>query len=167
MRRPRLQKAFGLENTEGISTAVTSNREPSEFVQETQIDGLDIITSGEVPPNPSELIHSSRFEEVIDELDAQYDRLIFDSPPLAAVSDSLILSQVAEGVLLVLESNKTRREVLRKSIEQLEGVGAPLLGFVFNKVSVDDRSYYGYSYYGDYSYYGEDADDQEVTNLAG
>ncbi len=168
MRRPRLHKAFGLENDLGVTTAVTSDRSPLEFVQNTVVERLDVLPSGEVPPNPSELIHSSRFEEVVDVLGKKYDRVIFDSPPLAAVSDSLVLSQIAEGVLLVLEAGKTRREVLERSVEQLEGVGAPFLGFVFNKVSVDERAYYGYSSYGDYSYYGEDEDDRESpTSLAG
>ena len=159
LRKPRVHKALGVTKTPGITTAITEDEPVFDVTQSTQVENLDILTAGDVPPNPSELLHSEKFEEIVGDLKEGYDRVIFDSPPLAAVSDALILSQIADGTLLILEFGKTRKETFQRSIEQLHGIGAPLLGTVINAISSEATGYgYDYSYYR-YSYYGEEKDE--------
>lgn len=159
LRRPRLHKALGLENTKGLSSLVTGEVELDEVVKGTVVDGLYTVTCGDVPPNPSEMLHSDRFHQIVEEMRGKFDRVIFDSPPLGAVSDALILSNIADGMLLVVKFAKTRKEMLARALDQLHGIGAPLMGMVLNEVSRDAGGYYGYKYYGRYSYYGEDQND--------
>lgn len=162
MRRPRLHKALGLENNRGVSNYVTSDDEVSSFVQSTVIDNLHVVTAGDLPPNPSELLHSDKFEEFVEALRRDFDRVIFDSPPLAAVSDPLILSQLVDGVLLVVKCGQSRMGMLDHSVDQLREIGAPMLGFILNDVPAD-RTGYG-SYYGTYRYYGSSEKDSDDTS---
>ncbi|MFB6264020.1 MAG: GumC family protein [Bradymonadaceae bacterium] len=169
-RKPRVHRALGVSKAPGVTTAITEDRPIGELVQRTEIENLDLLTAGDVPPNPSELLHSDKFRNIVEELHDGYDRIVFDSPPLAAVSDALILSQIADGTLLILEFGKTRKETLKRSLDQLHGIGAPLLGCVINSISQDATGYgYDYSYYR-YSYYGEEEDDDDfdgTERLAG
>ncbi|WP_168210623.1 GumC family protein [Persicimonas caeni] len=152
LRRPRVHKALGVPSKEqGVSTVILDRISVDEAIQKTQVPNLEVMTCGEVPPNPSELLHSTRFHELVDELRGRYDRVIFDSPPLAAVSDALVLSQVVDGVLLILKFGQTQRELLRRSVEQLNGIGAPFMGVVFNEIGAGAAGY-RYSYYYRYSY---------------
>jgi capsular exopolysaccharide synthesis family protein len=147
LRRPRMHKAFGMENTEGLVDLLTTSKSIEDVAQESGVENLHVITSGAIPPNPSELLHGPTFQKLVDALREQYDRVIFDSPPMGAVSDPIIISRSVDGTLLVLMFGKTRRELLRRSIEQLVTVGAPLLGCVLNNIDVNRSGYYGYSYY--------------------
>jgi polysaccharide biosynthesis transport protein len=158
MRRPRVHKALGISNDKGISDAFIHNKSLEELVVQTPIDNLDVLACGPVPPNPSELLHSERFYKLLDEMKARYDRVIFDSPPLAAVADALILSHSVDAVLLILKFGQTRQELLRRSIEQLEAIGAPFIGCVLNDIS--DTTAYGYAYYYRYRY-DEPGDDKK------
>ena len=146
MRRPRLHKALSVENTEGLSDILSATHEIDDVLQETNIENLSVISCGTIPPNPSELLHTPRFKALMKELSGRFDRLIVDSPPLGAVSDGLVLSTSADAVLLILKFGKTRRDLLRRSINQLEGIGAPFMGCVLNDISSSAGSYL-YSYY--------------------
>lgn len=150
MRRPRVHKALGISNEKGFSDVFTSNKSLKELVTETPIENLYALPCGPIPPNPSELLHSERFYKVLEEMKGQYDRIIFDSPPLAAVADALILSHSVDAVLLILKFGQTRQELLRRSVEQLEAIGAPFIGCVLNDIS--HTVGYGYSYYYRYRY---------------
>ena len=167
LRRPRVHKALGLEKEPGLSGLVTGDvNSVASAVQPCSIKNLSALTAGEVPPNPSELLHSNTFESIYSELCQNFDRLIFDSPPLAAVSDALILSQIVDGVLLITEFGSTRRETLRRSLDQLHGIGAPLLGAVINDIKAEGPGYgYDYSYYR-YTNYKEDAGEDVGRSLA-
>ncbi len=159
LRRPRIHKALGVDNKIGLSALVKGEAQLDAVTKETRIDGLYTVTCGDVPPNPSEMLHSEKFHEIADQMRDKYDRVIFDSPPLGAVSDALILSNLVDGMLLVIKFAKTRKEMLARSLDQLQGIGAPLMGVVLNEISRDAGGYYyGYKYYGRYSYYGEDVD---------
>lgn len=147
LRRPRVHKAFDLENNHGLSSILADGMDLDDAVQKTNVENLDILTSGPIPPNPSELLHTEDFKALCKALGKKYDRVIFDSPPMGAVSDPIILSHMVDGTLLVLMFGKTRRELLRRSIEQLVTVGAPFLGCVLNNIDVGRGGYYGYSYY--------------------
>lgn len=164
MRRPRIHKALGLENDIGLSNAIMSEAELDSAVLPTGVENLDALTCGTVPPNPSELLHAQRFHDLIDQLRERYDRVIFDSPPLGAVADALILSQTVDTVLLVMKFGKTRREMLQRAVEQLEGVGAPFKGCVLNEVD-NSAGGYGYSYYY-YRYSYEEQPSRKGSRLA-
>lgn len=160
LRRPRIHKAVGVDKEPGLSSAVTGSTQLDDILQQSMTDGLSILTSGEVPPNPSELLQSESFEEIHEQLTEKFDRVIYDSPPLAAVSDALILSQLVDGVLLITQFGSTRRETLRRGLEQLYGIGAPLLGAVINDLAPERPGYgYDYSYYRYYTYDDEAAED--------
>ena len=138
----------------------------NDVVQETGIENLFVLTCGAIPPNPSELLHTEKFKEFTKEIRGSYDRIIFDSPPLAAVADALVLSHTVDNVLLILKFGKTKREVLRRSIEQLEAIGAPFMGCVLNDIAARSGSAYAYQYY-NYRYrYESDEDLTPPTKLA-
>lgn len=157
MRRPRVHKALGIEAGIGISSAIVGKAKALDLVRETDVENLSVLSCGEIPPNPSELLHTDNFHTVVDELAEAYDRVIFDSPPLAAVSDALILSHSVDATLLILKFGQTRRELLKRSIDQLEAIGAPFMGCVLNDITADASSAYGYNYY--YYRYRYDSDD--------
>ena len=151
MRRPRIHKALGIENTVGLSDVITGKATLSEAIRPAPFDeGPDIITCGPIPPNPSELLHTDEFRQLVIELRQRYDRIIFDSPPLAAVADALVLSHSVDAMLMILKFGQTRQELFGRSIEQLEAIGAPLFGTVLN--DVDESGGYGYAHYYRYRY---------------
>ena len=119
---------------------------------------LDIIPSGPIPPNPAELIGSERMKTLISEILQEYDRVLIDSPPIVAVTDSVVLSRFVEGVVLVIQVGVTARDVIANSIRQLQDVQAHILGAVLNAVNIGKDSYY-YQYY--YYYYGADGDQKK------
>lgn len=167
MRRPRLHKALGVENREqGLSSIILGNQEFDQVVQATRVENLSMLSCGQIPPNPSELLHSERFAKLVEEVSQKYDRVIFDSPPLGAVSDALVLSHSVDGVLLILSFGNTQKEMLRRSVDQLASIGAPLMGFVLNEIRAD-ASGYAYQYYYRYSYDHRGADDGDKPRLVG
>ena len=159
MRRPRLHKAFGVSNDAGISSSILGGQVLDQAIKSTDVPGLFLLPCGPIPPNPSELLHTESFKALIRELSGRFDRLIFDSPPIGAVADALVLGAQVDGVLLVLRSGKTRRDMARRAARALVDVNARLFGAVLNNVNLDDRRYgaqYGYAQYGYYS--GESKD---------
>jgi capsular exopolysaccharide synthesis family protein len=161
LRRPRVHKAVGIENTIGLADVLAKQVTVDEAVHETEIENLYVMSAGHIPPNPTELLHTERFGHVLDELREKYDRVIFDSPPIGAVADALILSQTVDAVLLVLKFGQTRKDILKRSIEQLEGIGAPLIGCVLNDIKREAGYGYQYYYYHRYGYDDRPGDDDK------
>lgn len=161
MRRPMVHTLFGRTNNYGLSTAILQgNPSPAEYLQDTDIPNLRVLTTGPTPPNPAEMLGSQRMRELIDHLKAEADLLIFDSPPVLAVTDAAVLSTQMDGVLLVVEVGRTRRDVIFRAVDALRRVGAPVLGAALNRVSSGHgRGYYYYQY--EY-YYGHDSDEEEA-----
>ena len=155
MRRPRVHTAFGMDNDEGLSTAVLGTRKVEELVRPTQVPGLDLLPCGPIPPNPAELIHTERFREVVAQLERLYDRVVFDSPPVIAVTDPVVLSRYVDGVVMVLKSLVTNRRAAKFAVKQLRDVGGNILGAVLNDLDLENREYgyYHYYYYRKYGYY--------------
>jgi len=152
LRRPSLHKTFGLERTKGLSTYLADLAvAASQVVQPTEIEGLSLVASGPTPPNPVELLGSSRMQRLVEELRQEADGVLIDSPPLLAVADSVVLASQIPGVVLVVDTSKTRMEALARSMEHLQRAGARPLGIIYNKLKLG-RLHYGYSYYY-YSYY--------------
>jgi len=169
MRRPRVHSAFGLENEDGLSTAILGMRKVEELVRPTQVPGLDILTCGPIPPNPAELIHTERFKEVVAQLERLYDRVVFDSPPVIAVTDPVVLSRLVDGVVLVVKSMVTNRRAAKFAVKQMRDIGGHLLGAVLNDLDLENREYgyYHYYYYRKYGYYYGAREDEAKKPKAG
>jgi capsular exopolysaccharide synthesis family protein len=152
LHRPTVHRLFGLVNNIGVTTAllVENSEHVQEFLQPTIVPGLAVLTSGPLPPNPAELIGSRRMQEILNRLREQADIVVMDSPPVTAVVDGIILSTIADGVLLVVRANKTGRETARRAFNALQQVHARILGAVFNGVPQRSSRYY---YYREYGYY--------------
>ena len=166
MRRPMVHTLFGSSNNYGLTTAIMQgNPSPMEYVQETDVPNLRIMTTGPIPPNPAEILGSQRTREVIDHLKEEADLVIFDSPPVLAVTDAAVLSTVVDGVLLVVEVGRTRRDVIYRSTDALRRVGAHLLGAALNRVSSKRGGYYYYKYYEYDYYYARDGREDESAGL--
>ncbi|MFH0788474.1 MAG: polysaccharide biosynthesis tyrosine autokinase [Pseudomonadota bacterium] len=153
MRRPRLHKIFNCEKDRGISHVLIGEVDWRRLKISTNIPNLDLLPSGPIPPNPAELLGSDRMKALLAEVTKEYDRVIIDSPPVVAVTDSILLSRFVEGVVVVIQTGVTTRDVLSNSIRQLKDVQAHILGVVLNAVNIGKDSYYYYQYY--YYYYGE------------
>jgi polysaccharide biosynthesis transport protein len=155
MRRPRLHTAFGMDNDEGLSTAILGGRKIEELVRPTQVPGLDLLPCGPIPPNPAELIHTERFRDVVAQLERLYDRVVFDSPPVIAVTDPVVLSRYVDGAVMVVKSLVTNKRAARFAVKQMRDVGASMLGAVLNDLDLENREYgyYHYYYYRKYGYY--------------
>ncbi|HWQ88596.1 MAG TPA: CpsD/CapB family tyrosine-protein kinase [Desulfitobacteriaceae bacterium] len=149
MRNPSQHKIFDLDNREGLSLSLVQDQDSLKYVRITEVPGLVVLTAGPVPPNPAELLGSQRMKHLIAEVSKKFDVVIFDTPPVIAVADAAILAQEADGVILVLAAGEVNRDYARKAKEQLDKVGAKILGSVLNKVDMKSNDYnYYYHYYG-------------------
>lgn len=154
LRRPSLHRTFRWENQQGLTNLlVRGNVDWHAVTRQSAIPNLSVILSGPVPPNPSELLGSSRFASVIDELASEFDLVILDTPPTIAVSDPMVMAPVADGVIVVVDAGRTSADLLRRTRDSLQRAGANVLGVVLNKLTERSGAYY-YRYY--YAYYGED-----------
>lgn len=152
LRKPRIHKIFKLSNRTGLTDYFLNSQDQlNGALMKTEMKGLTVITSGSLPPNPSELLGTDRMVEVIKLLTTHFNTIILDSPPLLAVTDALVLAPRVDGVILVIDPRKTKRAAVQHVIEQLKQVNANLLGVVFNNVRIDRTHYY---YNRDY-YYGK------------
>lgn len=152
MRRPSLHRYLYLVGAVGFSTVLSGGVTLPEALQKTRFPGLSVLTSGAIPPNPSELLGSLSARKLLVELRASFDYVIVDSTPLLAVTDAAILAAGADGVLIMARFGQTKRDQLSHAVGSLEGVGAPLLGAVFTLMPTRGSSAYSYNY----TYYGAD-----------
>ncbi|MDA7980514.1 MAG: polysaccharide biosynthesis tyrosine autokinase [Pirellulales bacterium] len=163
-RRPRCHKVFGLDNTVGISSVITSETEIADATQKSGVENLSVMTCGPRPGNPAELLTSPVFEEMIDAVREEYDFVIVDTPPLLVVTDPSVVASRVDGVLLVMRLSKRTRDSARRSCEILGSLGVNVLGVVVNGIGKGNDYGYGSSYGGyRYSYhygngYGYDKD---------
>jgi polysaccharide chain length determinant protein (PEP-CTERM system associated) len=153
LRRPVLHSIFSQQRAPGLTNYLAGNVPLREIIQPTPIENLSLLTCGVLPPNPSELLGSRKMKQLLEELKEKYEMILFDSPPVIAVTDAAVLSTLLDGVVLVVSSGYTSREALIRGITLLENVQSRLLGGVLNKIKVE--SIYGsYHYYYYYHYYG-------------
>jgi capsular exopolysaccharide synthesis family protein len=145
LRRPSQHLIFDLGNTVGLTTVLLDGDiHLAEVLQNTPVENLKVMTSGPIPPNPSEILGSLRMGHLIETMQEQADIIIFDSPPVTAVADATVLAARLDGTLLVIDSGRTRREMARRTKEALVAVGATVLGAVLNRLPERDS---GYGYY--------------------
>lgn len=147
LRKPNLHAEFGLDQSPGLTEVLYGDVATEHVVRKTPVPGLDLICSGTVPPNPSETLGSARLKDLVNRLKNQYEILLFDSPPVLAVTDPAVLSTIMDGVVMVASSGNTRADALERSVELLHDVGGRILGIVLN--NFDIRRAYG-GYYGSY-----------------
>lgn len=145
MRKPVLHKIFKLTNANGLSDLLhCKNKMSLESISFKYNDNLTIITSGKIPPNPSEMLASKAMENFLKEMKSKFDYIILDTPPIHAVTDSQVLSRKADGVLLVVRANKTKKDLVNNSIESIKNINAKLIGIVLNGVDNSTNKYYQY-----------------------
>lgn len=152
LRRPTQHRIFGLINNVGVTnTLVGDVKAAAEFLQPTLVPNLFVLTSGPLPPNPSEMLASRRMQELLQTLKSSCDVVVVDSPPVTAVSDAAVVASTADGVLLVVRAGKTRGDAVKHAVLALQQVRANILGVAFNGVM--DRSHgYHYAYDAQYGY---------------
>ena len=159
MRRPNLHRLFGVSNSCGITNVLLEiKEETTACLQITTIPNLRLLTSGPLPPNPAELLGSSRMAEVIEWLAGQADFVVFDSPPILAVTDSVLLSQMVDATLLVAHAGKTAFQALAVASKRILDVDGHLAGVLLNQVN--QKRSYGYTYYYQRKYYSQDKGDE-------
>ena len=147
MRNPTQHKLFGLDNGQGLSVSLAQDLDFRSYIQDTAVPGVSVLTGGPVPPNPAELVGSKRMKRLIEAVSKEYDMVLFDSPPIVAVTDAAILAQEVDGVILVLASGEVNKDYAQRAKELLDKVGAKILGAVLNKVDLKTSEYYYYYYY--------------------
>ncbi|MEX0373621.1 GumC family protein [Spiribacter roseus] len=161
MRKPTFRRIFEFDQDRpGLADVAAGNATSEQAIQ--SFDGIDVMACGTIPPNPLELVSSQRFTDLLEKLDQQYDRIVIDAPPVQAVSDPLVLSTHANTVIYMVKSDATPVPLVRKGLERLAEVNAPIAGIVLDHVDVKKSRKYGYGYgYGGkygaegyYDYYG-------------
>jgi capsular exopolysaccharide synthesis family protein len=161
MRRPVQHDLFSLPNVTGLTTGLVRGTMP-DIYQNTFVPRLSLITSGPIPPNPSELLGSSMMSALVGTLSSEADLVIYDAPPVMAVTDAIVLAPKLDGVLLVLRLGVTAKDAAMRAKQLLLGARSRLLGVVLNQV----RPGHGYGYYYYYYYEGESGgefSDEELT----
>jgi succinoglycan biosynthesis transport protein ExoP len=147
LRRPRLHKVFDLPQEPGLSNVLVGETPARDAVRKTAIRGLHVLTSGTVPPNPSELLESNRFKDFLASLGPYFDWVLIDSPPVLPVTDAMVLSQNVSGVVLVMSADSTSLQAARSAVDQLDVARARILGAVLNRVDLERRAYYYAAHY--------------------
>lgn len=158
LRRPKVHKIMRLANRRGVSDLFVQQTPFLDgTLQKTETANLFAITSGSLPPNPSELLGSEKMSEIMRQVGEQVDLIILDTPPVLAVTDAAVLATRVDGVLLVVKPGQTKLAAAKQAVEQLRRVGANILGIVLNEVEIKRSRYYHYKgyYYAYYDSYGE------------
>ena len=161
LRKPMQHKIFGLPNRQGVSNLFVEEFDLETVVQATPVAGLEVLTSGPIPPNPSELLGSQKMQRLLEKVRGNYDLTLIDVPPVVAVADAAILSSQVDGVILVVKAGNTRIDMIKQGKELLENGNARVIGVVLNgmPISKDDYAYY-------YNY-GESDERPRKVGLAG
>jgi capsular exopolysaccharide synthesis family protein len=151
MRKPRVHKVFGLKNEKGLSTLIVGEHSMEDVTNKNVYEGLDVVTAGIIPPNPAELLESTRFADILKDFSEIYDVVIIDTPPLSPVSDAATIAPMTDGIILAVNISETPRDVFKSVIANISKPGITRLGVVVNNIDFKQekkfKSYYGYSYY--------------------
>lgn len=146
LRRPMVNEYLGLDGNVGLTTALLGTADVLDVVQSWGEDSLFVVTSGMIPPNPSELLGSQEMVSIIERLEQSFDAVVVDAPPLIPVTDAAVLAQHVGGVIMVAGVHTVRRQEIDRSLNALQLVGAAVLGLVLNRVPIKGADSYAYSY---------------------
>ena len=158
LRRPVMHSIFNLKKESGITNYLIGNKDLAEIIKPTFVENLSVIPCGPLPPNPSELLGSGEMARLIKQLKDKFEVILFDSPPVIAVTDAAILSTLVDGVILVIKAHQTHREAIKRAKSLLDNAEARIFGSLLNGVNIK-KTYgtnYYYYYYHYYQYYGHD-----------
>jgi len=159
LRRPSLHNFFSMDKTYGVTNVLIGSLSFDDVIKHTEVENLDVITSGDIPPNPAELVSSENMKKFIETARSRYDYVILDSPPVIAVTDAAVLSTRVDGTILVVSSGTVSRREVQRAVTLLQNVAAPILGVVVNSLDIKKiygSYYYYFHYYQYYYYYGSD-----------
>ncbi|WP_372836063.1 CpsD/CapB family tyrosine-protein kinase, partial [Pontibacterium sp.] len=162
MRRPSIGKVFGFgSKSSGLSDLVAGTAALEDCVHSLENEGIDVLPSGLIPPNPLELLSSARFAKVLEVLEKRYDRIIIDTAPCQAVSDALVLAPLIASMVYVVKCDGAPDAQIKAGLRRLDEVDAPMVGVVLNQVNLKKAArYYGEGYSGYYDVYGYGADEK-------
>ncbi len=146
MRRGYMHKYFDVDIKPGLSEFLSNQAELSQVIHQTEVNGLNVITRGKSPTNPSEMLGSQKFKALLDELSQQYDHIIIDTPPILAVTDGIIISQYAGVNLLIARYSKSQMKELELSLNRFEQAGVKVNGFILNDIQRTAGAGYSYNY---------------------
>lgn len=157
LRKPTGHKIFNVSNIAGLTSVLTDDFAYEKAIDKTDIENLHILSSGPIPPNPSEVLGSNKMKSFLDSVREDYDMILIDAPPVGFVTDAAILSTIVDGTILVCAVGQAVKNAASNAKILLDKVNANILGVVLNKIPVNDNGYYKYLYYQYYnSYYGEE-----------
>jgi capsular exopolysaccharide synthesis family protein len=160
LRKPRCHRVLQASHYPGLTEVLIGQRRLSEAARATLIDNLFLLASGQLPPNPSELLGSDNMKELLQEAIEQYNYVLVDSPPIGLVSDGLLLSTLTDGVVVVVREGATPRHIVKAALSRLEYARAQLFGIAVNRVKVNNRnSVYSMGYYSAAGYFSEDQEE--------
>lgn len=143
LRKPTIHKKFQISNLNGLTDVLIDRTLLNETINKYS-DNIHILTAGSKVPNPSEILSSLSIESLFDELENEYDRIIIDSPPLLAVTDSQILSYKVDSAILVVRVNKTKKKLVKEAVGLLKKANTNILGIIMNGQELDSKEYYRY-----------------------
>jgi capsular exopolysaccharide synthesis family protein len=136
-----------MTNHVGVTTALIDPDSFPDIIRPSQVPNLSVVTTGPIPPNPAEILHSDAFQRLLSRLSSQFDHVVVDSPPVAPVTDAAILSTRVDATILVLRAFKTSKDLARRAVRSLRDVGNHRVGTVLNAVDFGRRDYGYYQYY--------------------
>lgn len=148
MRKPTQHYIFNQNNITGLSNLIINKSTFEEAVHATEVLNLDVLTSGPIPPNPSELIGSTNMLEIFEELKKQYDFILVDTPPVNTVTDAQLIGELTKNAVYIIDAENNNKESVKKGKELLEKSGTKILGAILNKAPLD-KSSSSYYYYGE------------------
>jgi len=165
LRHPTVHLVAGVDNTKGLTNYLATNTPIPDLVQKTVIPNLDVIPTGPLSPNPTELFASEKMDAFITEAKELYDRIIIDSPPIIGLADSLVLGTKVDGTVMLIQTRRVSRNMVKKSKQRLLETGVKVLGLVLNRVDLerDEASYRYYAY--SYRYYGKHKDKRDKEQM--
>lgn len=146
LRKPSVHKNYNLSNNGGLTGYLINKGDYKDYINNIDV-GLDVMTSGRIPANPSEIINSKAIKNLIKEVSVNYDYILLDTPPIALVSDPITIATLADAVILVIGYSETEKEIAKKSVDSLKRVNANIIGTILNKYPMTKKNKYYYKYY--------------------
>lgn len=162
LRKPRLHRLFKVRNIPGLTGFLTGKVPLKEVIQKTFIENIWLVPSGPIPPNPAELLNSKKLRDLLDEVSQVFDIILLDSPPILAVTDSVIIASIVDSIVAVVRAGKTRRKPFLSAVEELKRARSKIIGVVFNGADFAKEGSYYSKYYRYYKYGSYGKEEQET-----